>query len=71
MTLFWNLETGQSTFSPSNVPMAIAFSGYNNQDLNFVYEDSSSYWSCGLTFMGEFYVYGGKDYHMRQVRTFN
>lgn len=50
--------------------MVIAFSGYNNQDLNFVYEDSSSYWSCGLTFMGEFYVYGGKDSHMRQVRTF-
>jgi len=48
--------------------MVIAFSGYNNQDLNFVYEDSSSYWSCGLTFLGEFYVFGGKDSHMRQVR---
>ena len=48
--------------------MVIAFSGYNNQDLNFGYEDSSSYWSCGLTFMGEFYVFGGKDSHVRQVR---
>ena len=72
MSLFRNqFGTGQSTFSPSNIPMVIAFSGYNNQDLNFVYEDSSSYWSCGLTFMGEFYVYGGKDSHMRQVRKFN
>ena len=51
--------------------MVIAFSGYNNQDLDFVYENSSSYWSCGVTFMSEFYVFGGKDSHIRQVENKN
>ena len=69
--LFCQILNRKSTFAPSNVPMIIAFSGYNNQDLNFVYEDSSSYWSCGLTFLGEFFVFGGKDSHMRQVKNIN
>ena len=59
-----------SSTNSNNVPMIISFDGQIINDFDFKYnrETSSSY-SCGVTYENEFWIFGGADESKRQVRT--
>lgn len=49
-------------------PKTIDFSGNVNDDLRFEYEDGTDvYQSCAVTFLGEFWIFGGESGKKRQV----